>query len=57
MTDQYQIQIVLVKRVFDDNTARFHFEEVTRTDPVYVAEDQQHSEAVMATIKRYGESL
>ena len=54
--EKYQVQIVLVKRTGHDP---FNFEEIMRTDPVYVAnvDTSGHVDAVVAAIERYARSL
>lgn len=55
--DEYQIQIVLVKR--RENGARYEFDEVMRTDPVYCAnvDSSGHAEAIVWAIEKYARSL
>lgn len=57
VSDEYQIQIVLTKRLTNGST--YIFEEVLRTDPVYYAnvDSSGHAQAVVASIERYGKSL
>ena len=54
--EEYQIQIVLVKRTGNDP---YKLEEVMRTDPVYTAnvDSSGHVGAIVATIERYARSL
>lgn len=54
--EEYQIQIVLVKRTGNDP---YKFEEITRTDPVYAAnvDSSGHVQAIMAHIERYAKTL
>jgi hypothetical protein len=57
--DEYQVQIVLVKRLRSVGESRYRFEEVMRTDPVYTAnlDESGHAEAVVMAIEKYGRTL
>jgi hypothetical protein len=57
--EEYQVQIVLVKRIYDERANSYSFTEVSRTDPVYVAnvDESGHIQAVISTIERLAKDL